>query len=259
MNTSNNSTEIEIDVFRILKALFQRLWIILIFTVVFGVVAFSYAAFALEPTYDAEALLYVNNSSFQLGNSSVKISSSDISAAQSLVDTYIVILNTRLTLEEVAEDCELDYSYKDIKGMLTAEAVSGTEIFRVRVRTNNPEHSKIIANTIAKVLPEKISEVVDGSSVRIVDYAVKPAVKSGPDITKITVIGMALGILISCAGIIIWELTDTIIHDEDYLTKTFPKIPILAVIPNLNSDESSSSYKYYYYYSNSNKSKKKGE
>ena len=46
-------------------------------------------------------MMYVNNSSINVGSTQVDLS--DLSAAQSLVETYIVILKTRGTLEQVIE------------------------------------------------------------------------------------------------------------------------------------------------------------
>ena len=51
--------------------------------------------------YTASALMYVNNNSLSVGSTKVSLSYSDLTAAKSLVDTYVVILNARTTLNEV--------------------------------------------------------------------------------------------------------------------------------------------------------------
>ena len=152
--------------------------------IICAALAFSYTVFMVTPLYQANCLIYVNNSSFSVGSSSFSISSADISASQSLVDKYIVILKSRATLNEVIEEAGLNMSYGQLSGMVSAAAVNETEIFRVTVTSPDPEEAKLIANTIAEVLPVKVSDIIDGSSVRVVDYAVKPSVKSSPSITK---------------------------------------------------------------------------
>lgn len=47
-------------------------------------------------------MMYVNNSSISVGSTQVNLS--DLTAAQSLVETYMVILKTRGTLEEVIKE-----------------------------------------------------------------------------------------------------------------------------------------------------------
>lgn len=248
-----NSQYIEIDLIKLAKALLKRVWLIILVAVLGGGTAFFAATRLISPTYEAEALMYVNNTSFSVGSTSFSISSGDLSAAQSLVDTYIVILKSRSTLTEVIKKTGVNYTYTELKNMITSEAVSGTEIFRIKVTSTNREETELLANTIAKTLPKRIAEVVDGSSVRIVDYAIVPSSKSGPDVTKITATGLLFGFVLACGIIVILELTDNVIRDEEYLLKTFENIPVLAVIPDLSSTTSSKNY----YYSRDNSADKK--
>ena len=221
--------------------MWHRLWAIILAAVVIGGATFSYARFYITPMYRAEALMYVNNSSFSVGSTSFSISSSELTAAQSLVETYIVILNTRTTLNAVIKDAKLDYTYEELKNMISAEALNNTEIFRVAVESADPEEAEVIANSIAKILPDKIADIVDGSSVRIVDHAIVPSEKVSPNITKMTAIGCFVGAFIAATIIVVLTLLDTKIHDEEYLLQTY-NLPVLAVVPNLYRVNESSSY-----------------
>lgn len=249
--TERNDEVIEIDLLRLLRALWHRAWLILLAGIMAAGIGFSYAKFAITPRYEAGALMYVNNSSFSVGSTSFSISSSQISAAQSLVDTYVVILQSRTTLEEVIKKANVPYSYEQLHGMVRAAAVNGTEIFKITVNSTNPEEAALLANTIAKVLPDIISNVVDGSSVRIVDRAVVPTQKVSPSITKYTAIGFALGFLVSSAVVALIDMFDDVIRDADYLTQTF-NAPVLASIPDLMGG-STSKYGYYAYKKNTKK------
>ena len=234
----------ELDLIQWLQALWRKAWAIVLAAIIGGGAAFSVAAFLITPLYEAEALMYVNNSSFSVGNTAFSISNSELSAAQSLVDTYIIILNSQTTLNAVIEEADLDYSYSELKEMLHAEAVNGTEVFRVTVTSPEPAESEQIANTITRVLPSAIADVVDGSDVRIVDYAVVPSEKSSPSVTLYTAIGLLLGIVIMCLVITAQEMTDTLIHSEDYLLETY-SLPVLAVVPDLITGKGSGYYAYH--------------
>ena len=245
----DRNEEYEIDLLRLLKVLWSRALEIVVVGIIAASISFGYTVMMIEPTYQANAMIYVNNSSFSLGSTSFSISSSDISASQSLVETYIVILTSRNTLNEVITKADLDLSYNEIRGMISAQAVNETEIFKITVSSKDPEQAKLIANTICDVLPDKVSSIIDGSSVRIVDYAVKPSVKSSPSITKNTVIGFAVGAFLICIYFILRDLFDDVIRNEDYLTTNF-EIPVLAAIPNLAGDSHGGKYykkKYYKY------------
>ncbi len=227
--------EMEIDLGKLLKALLHRAWLVILATILGGVVALSYTFFFVTPLYQSGVKMYVNNSSFSVGSASFSISNAELSAAQSLVDTYIVILKTRTVLNEVIEKAGLSYDFEELEKMITAMPINSTEVFEVTITGPDPYEAEKIANTIAAVLPERLSEIVDGSSMRIVDHAVVPAKKFSPSYSQNTLIGALVG-LVLCIGVIsIRTIMDTVIRSEDYLTTNYPNVPLLAVIPDMDS------------------------
>lgn len=235
--------EIEIDLKKLFKALWHRAWAIVLSALVFAGAAFSYAAFRITPMYRASALMYVNNSTLSL-SAGFSISPGELAAAQSLVSTYVVILKSRNTLNEVIERAGLDYSYEQLYSMVSASSVNETEVFSVSVVNSNPETAELIANTIAEVLPEKVADIIDGSSVRVVDYAVVPTYAISPNITKYTATGMLLGIVLSCGIIVLIQLMDNTISGDEYLTQSYG-LPVLAVIPDIYVTKTHGKYGYY--------------
>lgn len=259
---NNENDVVEIDLMHILEVLLSRIWTIIITGAVGATIMFCVATFGMTPKYQSSAMFYVNNNNLNLGSASFSISSSDISASQSLVDTYIVILKTRNTLQTVIEKGNLDYTYEQLSSMISASAVNETEIFKVNVTTTDPVVACDIANAIADVLPDKISEIVTGSGAKIVDYAVINSRKVSPSIKKYTAIGLLAGVVLACVILILEDIFDDTIRDDNYLLTTYEDIPTLAVIPNLMSDNTGSyyynnyAYKYGAYYKKPDENKK---
>lgn len=222
----------EIDLLQLFKALWHKAWAIILAMVIAGGLAFGYTQFLVTPLYKARTYFYVNNNSTPGGNTA-SISQSDLNAAQSLVDTYSVILKTRATLDDVIKKADLHYTYEELVKMISATSVNSTEVFCIEVTSPNPNEAQLIANTIGEILPEKISSIVEGSSVRIVESAVVPTNPSSPNLPKNVILGMLLGMILACGIVIVRELTDRQIHDPDYLLQTY-NIPVLAVIPDLS-------------------------
>ena len=246
---NNEDDVIEIDLLHILELLISKLWMIVLSALIFAGALFSYAHFMITPKYQSSAMFYVNNNNLNIGSSSFSISSSDISASQSLVDTYIVILKTRNTLNSVIKKANLDYSYTELNNMVSASAVNSTEVFKVTVTSTDPKEASDIANTIAEVLPDKISEIVTGSGAKVVDYAVVEPNKVSPSITKYTAIGGLAGAFLACLIIVLKDFFDDVIRDDSYLSNTYDDVPILAIIPNLgNKNDTSYYYKKNGYY-----------
>lgn len=249
MNNTNN--EVYIDLRQLFTLLVRKSWLIAVISILCAAVVFLWTYFLITPQYEADIKVYVNNSSLSLGSASFSISSSEISAAQSLVDTYVVILNSRSTLDELVTRTGLDYTSEQLGKMIRAESVNDTEIFKVTVTSPDPEDSTKIANAIALVLPAKIADTVEGSSVRIVDYAQTPTKMSSPNYTQNTVFGFIIGMLLSSVVIVCLDLFNNSVRSEDYLTETYPDIPLLTVIPDTAPGKEYGYYKKHGYYKKS--------
>ena len=245
-----------IDLLHIVKSLWKRVWIIAISGIVAAAIGFSVSSFVIEPKYSSSVMLYVNNSSFSLGNTNFSISASEISAAQSLVKTYCEILNNRTTLERIIDKAELPYTYKQLSGMITSSRANDTEIMKVSVISKDPYEASKIANCIAEVLPVRISEIIDGASMEVVDSAIPILDKIEPSITRYTATGLILGVLLSCALIAFVAIMDDKIHDEDYIRQTYD-YPILGKVPDL-LNAGNKSYRYYYQKPKNVRNKRKG-
>ena len=240
-NMNNETGELEIDLLRMAQVLWKKVVGIVIAGVLAAAVALGYTAFFVTPLYKAEALMYVNSNNISVGSTKVSISQAELSAAQTLVDTYIVILNTRATLSEVIAQTKVNYSYEQLKKMISAQSVNSTEVFSITVTSPDPKEAEVLANAIAQILPQKIASIVEGSSARIVDYAVEPSEKASPSLRGNMLLGFVIGVIGACAVVVIRELMDDLIHDSDYLIQTYD-IPVLAVIPDLLSNQSANAY-----------------
>ena len=257
MNRTEND-DYEIDLIELFKALCRKALVIILVAALGASVAFAYTLFFISPSYSAEVSFYVNNSSFSLGSSSFTISNSELTASNNLVNTYNYILKSRTTLEDVIAKGSLRYSYETLGKMITTRAVSGTAAFDVTVKSSNPIEAEQIANVIAEVLPERIGEIVDGSSVRIVDYAIVPSHRSSPSYSKNTAIGFLIGAALAAGLVLVKFLidqkNDVVIHSSDELRELYPNVKVLAMIPDMRL----SSRKGYYYSSYYGEEKKGG-
>ncbi|MBQ5884510.1 MAG: hypothetical protein IIW72_08275 [Clostridia bacterium] len=230
---------IEIDLLKLVLILWRKAWAIVLAMIVMGGIAFGITANFIEPTYQSSIKVYVNNQSQSSGNT---ITQADISTQRTLVQTYIVTLKTRTTLNQIITTAGLDYTHEELKEMISAAAVDNTEVFEVTVTSKDAKEAAEIANTIAEVLPERIGEIVENSSVRIVDYAIINEEPVSPSYVKNVAIGVLAGAVVAVALIFLQFVLDNKIHSEEYLIEHF-KYPILAVIPDLAATSKNKYYK----------------
>ena len=250
-----------IDLLELARALWKNILAIALAAVLAGSAAFAYTAFMIAPQYTATTSLYVNSSSFRLGATSYSISASEMTASNSLVSVYLYILESRTTLEEVIQTAGLSYAPEELSEMISARGVSGTAAVEITVTSTNPSEAELIANTIAKILPDRISDIVEGSSVKIVDYAIIPSRRSGPNIVKNTATGILAGAVLAAAVVIVLNLTDdrskVMLKSADDLRAMYPDVMVLAMIPDMRVSEKKSGY-YSSYYGAPDSKKKEG-
>lgn len=223
---------VEIDLKRLFQALLNRIWIIIVVAVLCGVLALVGTRLFVDPKYEATALFYVNNTTTMedIGG----ISSGDIYTAKSLVDSYIVIMESRATLDEVIEYADLDITYHSLQSMISAAAVNETEIFRVSVKCTDPAMSVKIVEALAYVVPQRIATIIEGSSAKVVDYTDQvPTTACSPSYPKATIWGILLGLALSVGAVVLVEIMDVTVKDEEDLKAICP-YPVLAQVPDMN-------------------------
>ena len=231
-NTPMRNEEIEIDLQRLVGVLLNKAWLIAIISVLCAAIAFAGTVFLVAPKYQSSVMFYVNNKQVSLTGTTLSLSAADISASRGLVDTYIVILNTRETMLDVADYAGVDYSAGQIRGMISAAAVNETEIFQVVVTCEDPEAAERIADAIGHILPSRLRSIMDGTSTEIVDSAVMPTAPSSPSYTKNTMMGFLVGLVLMCALIVVVDLLDVSIRDESDIAQSC-RHPVLATVPDM--------------------------
>lgn len=217
---------------RISAAVLQKSWLVALVAVACAVLVFLGTFFFITPKYEASVKIYVNNSSISLGDTSVSISSGDLTTSRNLVDTYIVILETRETLNDVIDYASANLTYGTLKGMISASAVDDTEIFQVTVTSTDPQEAERLANAVAYILPKRITTIIDGTSAKVVESAVVPTNASSPSYVLNTMLGFLIGLVLAVAVVAIRELTDTTIRTEEDITQICNH-PVLASIPDM--------------------------
>ena len=236
-----NNDEIEINLSRLLGALLKRAWLIGIVSVLCAVLTLVGTVLFVAPKYDSSTMFYVNNSSLSLEDMDFSISTGDISASKSLVKTYIVILNSRETLNDVIDYAGVNRTYSEVKRMIQAEAVDSTEVFQVTVTSDDPVEAEQIADAIAYILPKRISKIIQGTTAVVVDSAILPKGSSAPNYTQNTLVGFLVGFVGIVAVLAILELMDNTIRQEDDITQ-ISSHPILAAIPDITAPSKNSAY-----------------
>jgi capsular polysaccharide biosynthesis protein len=215
-----------------LFAILRRRWLLILAAAVLcAAVLFGYFRFFAADTYTAKATMYVYNDESRSGTTTA----SELTTSRSLVNTYIVIIESDMVMDEVAKATGVS-SGAALRKMISISAVNSTEAFSITVKSGSPELSQLIANTIADTCPSEILRVVKAGAVEVIDYAKLPKADSKGLTTK-AAIGF-LGGAVVCYGVfLVLELFNTTVRKEEDLGM-FSDIPVLGSVPRLVSVKS---------------------
>lgn len=149
-------------------------------------------------------------------------------------------------LTEAASKANLNYTPSQLSKMVSTNTEDETEVIGVYVTAEDPKVAAQLASAIADVAPQMISQIIEGSSMQIIDEPLVPTSIYSPNYSKNTAVGFLIGAVIAVAIIVIKELLDDHVKNEEDLEDKFA-IPVVGVIPDVNSAvKQSSKYAYAY-------------
>ena len=140
--------------------------------IVLSVILFSiagiliYNVFFKVPVYTTSTtVVLVKNESLNENNNNT-IDQNDITLNQKLVSTYRQIIKSKLVLNQVIRELDLDYSYEKIYSEVSVKAEDDTEILRITVTDSDAKRSKNIANMIARVFDKEVTQIYNINKTR---------------------------------------------------------------------------------------------
>lgn len=198
----------------------------------------GFAYYTQTSTYVASISFYVYSNPDYVTDTGVNISTSDISQANTLLDSYMQIIKSRTFLEEVRKEAGLEkkYSIGAMQNAIGAVAVERTAVFNVSVYDEDPVNAMQIANAIGKLAPDEIISIVKSGGIEILDQAELPTVPyASTSIVKYTVVGAAAGIFLVAFIVLLRGLLNTTVRRMYEIEDMFT-IPILGTVPLMEAD-----------------------
>ena len=250
-NKINESQNFEIDLVALLKEIVKKLWLILLVGLIVGATVYVGAKVFIKPTYRSGFTAYVNNK--QGKQTTDYLTSSDVNAAKLLVLTYQSIIKSNNILTAAAESIGVDLPYESLAKKVSAEVKDDTEIISIYVVDTDPQFAYEYAQAIAKTSPAYMAQIVEGSSMKIIDLPEYSEKHYKPSYLKIGLIGFLIGALLVIIFIVVRYFMDDTIKNESEIESKFA-LPILGVIPDITKASNKSSD--YYYYEQNNKTER---
>lgn len=210
MQLDHREDEIEIDLKELFFEMLNHWKMIVLSMALVGIIAFIISRFILTPQYESTSQLYV------LTKSTSITSLADVQLGTNLTNDYMVVVKGRPVAEQVIENLDLDEGYGELLSKVTLNNPTDSRILEITVRDPDPKRAKKIADEMAKVASAFIAEKMDQDSPTLIQKGYADAGPVSPNVSKNTLLGAAIGLILAIGMILIsYLLNDTIINSDD--------------------------------------------
>lgn len=220
----------DISVVDVINMMLTFWWFIVIFAIFVGGATYTYFKVSSIPEYKSTARIYVNTEGQQ---TSTDVNASAIAGAANLLPTYIDVLQSKQFLNKVSDDLDNRYSITDIKGMLSLEGVTDTNIISISVKNADAHVSYLVCSSIVNNAPTEISRVFGGGSTKLTEYPEEATSPEEMHTMRNATIGLVIGAVVAMLIIFLVNLFDTRVKSKDELIAKY-NLPIIGEIPSLD-------------------------
>ncbi len=221
----------EINLTDLLKYFLNKILIIILVVIFFGLLGSMYSLFIQTPMYKSKTtLLLANVSTFDNNGTTGSNLTADITLNQKLVATYREIITSKRVLNQVIKKLNLNYEYDALKKMITVDSVSNTEIISLVVKNSNPERAKDIANEVANTFCDEIVNIYQIQNVNIIDKAEVSDTPYNINLVKQIIIYLFVGFVVGCAIVFVVYYFDTTVKTKEEIEAKIG-LPVLGIIP----------------------------
>lgn len=214
-----------------LSKIFQIILIVIITTGIGVIYTFGFTT----PKYSSSTTLVLTGSEQSKENDGTNsITTTDVTLNSKLVSTYSELVKSSKVLRQVISNLNIDVNEDELRKNVTVKSVEDTEVIKITVTNENAAYSAKIANEIAKIFSNMVSEIYNINNIYIVDDAEVSDVPSNIHHGKDIVIFAFLGLVISIMYVLIANILDTTIKTPEDVEKGVG-LPVLVTVPYIEN------------------------
>lgn len=224
----------------IFSLIFRRLWLIVLFALCGGIIAFCVSKYIITPRYEAHLNLYVqSNSSLIKNESGASENRNDVNNLKQLTNTYIEVLNDDLVMQDIGGelvkrfgedkirpvftiDDENNIPADELRSTIFIESVPDTLVLKLKAITKDPEVSVAICNYFAVYSDQYLQKAIGSECIaKYMTWAKYNDVPVSPNKMKNTALGIVAGILLSLLVIFIMDFFDDSVRNVNTLSSRY--------------------------------------
>lgn len=217
-----------IDLFQLFKYYLKKIQIIILTTILAILIGYFYVEYIQVPMYHGTTTIILVQKSENDDN--FDVTQNELTVNEKLVSTYSEIIKSRRVLEQVIEKLELKTSTKELAEQIKIESISETSIIKIIVSDKNNKKAVKIANEVAEVFKEEISNLYNLENVSTVDKAIVEKKPYNVNKVKHIIIFTLSGIILSSSLIFLMYYFDNTIKTSKEIEEKL-QLPVLGEVP----------------------------
>ena len=219
----------EIDLKEFVMLFWNRKVSIILITIIFMLIGIIYSVGFVTPKYTSSTTLLLATS--ESANSKTNtITTSDITLNSKLVSTYSELVKSKNVTRQVISNLGIDETEDELRNSITVSSVKDTELIKISVTDKNATNAYNIANEIAKVFTQKVSEIYNINNVQILYQAEISTIPSNINHAKDVIMFTFVGLFVAIVFVLVANMLDTTIKSSEEVEKLC-NVPVIASIP----------------------------
>ena len=219
----------EIDLKEFVMLFWDRKVSIILITIIFMLIGIIYSVGFVTPKYTSSTTLLLATS--ESSNSKTNtITTSDITLNSKLVSTYSELVKSKNVTRQVISNLGINETEDELRNSITVSSVKDTELIKISVTDKNATNAYNIANEIAKVFTQKVSEIYNINNVQILDQAEISTTPSNINHAKDIIMFTFVGLFVAIVFVLVANMLDTTIKSSEEVEKLC-NVPVIASIP----------------------------
>lgn len=228
------SSESNLTVRDLLWVVWRRLWVVMLVAALLTGMAVG-ASLMQTPVYEASTEVLVGQK--QGGDTPAASLASDITGLQQITQTVVEAVDSRVVAEDVIEELGLQTTPETFLGNLGVQQVPETQFIQITYMDTDPERAQKIANTVAEVSSDLISEVSPSASAIIAtvwDPAIEPTTPVSPEPVRNGILALLLGIMLGMGLAFLLEHLDDSWRSPEEVERV-SGVPTFGIIPKFKA------------------------
>ncbi len=220
----------EIDLKELIEMFLEKKFLIIFVVALFAILGAVYTTEFITPLYQSStSLVLVQTGSERNPNEySESITTTDLTLNSKLIDAYKVIANSKVIANTVIKNLKLNIETEKLQESITVSSNSEAELI-ITVKSTIPEEACKIANELAKVFKDKVTEIYKVENLYVLDVAEVQAEPFNINLMKNIVIFAFVGGVLVAGYILLINMLDTTVKTDSDIERALG-VPVLASI-----------------------------